>query len=166
MAIMKDKPATREEAVQALTPMVYKMAHKFARNHRARDLEDLAMDGFEGLLKAYDRFDGGKGAAFSSYAYQWIFAHIKDRAQLKWKDYNSTSGVAYEDHNLGEYSLPLDDYIDYRRMSDKMDNTTRAIHAARQQGFTYKEIAEALTQLGKPCSLHQVRNQHLKALEA
>jgi RNA polymerase sigma factor (sigma-70 family) len=166
MAILQHKPNDINEAARLLTPMIAKMAHKYARNHRARDFDDLFQDGMEGFTMAYNRFDPSKGSAFSSYVYQYAWAYIKDRAMGKWKDYNNTSGTSYEDHNLGEYSLPLEDLADYNNLKAKMDPTTRAIHSARQQGFTYREIAEAMTKLGKPCTLHQVRRQHLEAIEA
>lgn len=166
MAIMQHKPNDINEAAKKLTPMIAKMAHKYARNHRDRDFDDLLQDGYEGLMKAYDRFDGSKGCAFSSYAYKWIWAHIKDSAKGKWKTYNNTSGAAFEDHDLGAYQMPMDEYLDAQAVAERMDSTTRAIHTARKQGFNYREIAEAMTKLGKPRTLHQVRRQHLQALEA
>ena len=166
MAILKNKPNRPEDAVTALSPIVYKLAHKYARNHRDRDLDDLYMDGVEGLMKAYHSFDATKGRAFSSHAYQWIWAHIKDRALAKYDNYNRTSGMAFEDHDLGAYTMPMDDYIDAQRLTTNMDGTAKAIHAARQQGFSYREISEAMDKLGKPMTLHQVRNLHIKSLEA
>jgi RNA polymerase sigma factor (sigma-70 family) len=166
MAILQHKPNRIEDAVEKLTPMIYKMAHQYARNHKRRDLDDLVQDGFEGLMKAYNCFDATKGRAFSSHAYQWIWAHIKDSAKSKWKTYNVTSGASYEDHNLGTYELPLDLKIDADRKVACMDTTTRAIHSARQAGFTYREIAEVLTKhTGQSVTLHQARRRHLEALE-
>jgi RNA polymerase sigma factor (sigma-70 family) len=166
MPILVHKPNDINEAARILSPMIYKMARKYSRNHAHRDLNDLFQDGMEGFTKAYHRFDAGRGMAFSSFVYQWAWAHIKDAAKGKWKDYNNTSGTSYEDHNLGTYNMPLDELIDSKAVADKMDSTTRAIHAARQQGYTYKAIAEAMTKLGKPVTLHQIRRRHLEALEA
>ena len=166
MAMINAKPNDLDSAARIMTPVIYKMAHKYARNHKARDFDDLVQDGYEGLMKAYHKYDGSFGAAFSTYAYQWIFAHISDRANHKHADYNQTSGTSYEDHNLGTYTLPLDELIDAKRSTDNMDATAKAIHTARQQGFTYREISEAMATLGKKMSLHQVRNYHLNALEA
>ena len=166
MAIMQHKPNRPEDALKAMDRVIWKMAHKYARNHRDRDLDDLYMDGVEGLMKAYHSYDATKGRAFSSHAYQWIWAHIKDRALIKYDNYNRTSGTPIEEHNLGEYTMPLDELVDANRMVERMDPTARAIHVARQQGFSYREISEAMEKLGKPMTLHQVRNLHINSLEA
>ena len=166
MAILKDKPATADEAVRKLAPMVYKLAHKFARNHKSNDFDDLAQDGFCGIIDAYNRYDPSKGMAFSSYAYSWVFAWLNDNRRKAYVRMNNTSGASFEDHNLGTYDLPLEDLADYSNLKSKMDPTTRAIHTAREQGYTYQAIAEAMTKLGKPVTLHQVRRQHLEAINA
>ena len=161
MAILQHKPNDINEAVRKLTPMVYKMAHKYARNHKAKDFDDLVQDGFEGLMKAYHKYDPNKGTAFSSYAYQWIFAHISDHAGKNWNRYNNTASKSYEDYDLGTYTHEsLNDVIDFKNKLSKMDPTTRAIIKAKSQGFTYKQIAEGLTTIGKPTTLHQVYNAY------
>ena len=166
MAILQHKPNRPEDAVKALTPIVYKLAHKYARNHKANDLDDLVQLGFEGLMQAYNRYDSNAGCAFSSYAYQWIWALMNDDRRKAYKTYNSTSGTPIEESNAGSYTMPLDELVDSNAMIDRMSPTVRAIHVARQQGFSYREISEAMEKLGKSMTLHQVRNYHLKALEA
>ena len=166
MAILQNKPNDINAAVHALTPMIHKLAHKFCRNHRSNDFDDLVQHGYEGFMQAWNRYDGSKGCAFSSYAYQWIFAAMNDDRRKTYKLYNNTAGLPVEEQNLGTYEMPIEDYVDSQRISERMDSSTRAIHTARQEGYTYREISEALTKLGKPCTLHQVRRQHLAALEA
>ena len=117
-------------------------------------------------MVAYHNFDATKGRAFSSHAYQWIWAVIKCQTEKTWNVYNNTYYKPVEDCDLGDYNMPLDDLIDSQRLTDNMDSTAKAIHVARQQGYTYREIAEAMETLGKPMTLHQVRNHHLKSLEA
>ena len=164
MAIMQHKPNRVEDAVEKLSPIVYKLAHKYARNHKSNDLDDIIQLGFEGLMVAYNNFDPTKGRAFSSHAYQWIWAVIKCQTEKTWKVYNQTYYKPIEDVDAGSYSMPLDDLIDAKTTIDNMDPTARAIHVARQQGFTYREIAEAMETLGTNMTLHQVRNHHLRAL--
>lgn len=164
MAILQHKPNRPEDAVTKLTPMIAKMALKYARNHRGRDFDDLMQDGYEGLMKAYHSFDPSKNRAFSSHAYQWIWAHIKDRAVKKWIDYNNTSGKSYEEHDLGAYSMPVEVKIDHDRILGKLDAKSKAIVAARRQGYTFRDISEALGKLGYNVSLHQVRNIYLDAI--
>lgn len=167
MAILQHKPNRPEDAVEKLAPMVYKMAHKFARNHKANDFDDLVQEGFEGLMKAYHRFDASAGCAFSSYAYQWIFAHMNGDRRVAYKNYNNTSAKTIDDVAMTHsYELPVEALVDAKAMVARMDPTVRAIHRARQEGYTYAAIADAMTKLGKPCTLHQVRRQHLAALEA
>lgn len=47
---------------------------KVAREYRGRGvpLEDLVQEGYLGLLRALERFDPGRGSAFSTYAMWWI----------------------------------------------------------------------------------------------
>lgn len=161
MAILQHKPNDINTAIEKLTPMIYKMAHKYAKNHKAKDFDDLVQDGFEGLMKAYHKYDPNKGMAFSSFAYQWIWPHIKDSAFKKYDNYNNTAPKSYEDYDLGTYTHEsLNDVIDFKNKLSKMDPTTRAIIKAKSQGFTYKQIAEGLTTIGKPTTLHQVYNAY------
>ena len=166
MAIMQHKPNRVEDAVKTLQPMIYKMAHKFARNHKSNDFDDLVQEAYVGLMKAYDKYDSNAGCAFSSYAYQWIWAHLNGNRKYAYKYMNNTGFKPIEDEaESASYSLPLDDLIDTNAMVNKMSPTAKAIHVARQHGYTYAAIAEQLTNLGKPMSLHQCRNLHLKSLE-
>ena len=166
MAILQHKPNRAEDALTAMHRTIAKMAHKYARNHRNRDFDDLYMDGVEGLMKAYHSFDATKGRAFSSHAYQWIWAHISDRAQNKWADYNNTSGTAYEDHNLGSYTPEtVDEVIDAKRKLERLDSMTRGIVRARAEGYTFQQIADAATSMGYPSTLHQIRNRYNDAIK-
>ena len=124
MPILQDKPATCDEAVRALTPMIHKMAWKFSRNHASNDFNDIVQQGFMGLVEAYNRYDGSKGAAFSSYAYMWIMALMNDNRKKAYTVMNNTSPKPIEDENLGEYSLPLDEYVDMKAKTKKMDSTS------------------------------------------
>ena len=166
MAIMQHKPNRPEDAVTAMQPTIYKLAHKFARNHKSNDFDDLVQEGYEGLLKAYEKYDPNAGCAFSSYAYQWIFAHLNGNRRWAYKNYNNTAFKPIEETDAGAYTLPLDELIDNNAMVDRMSPTAKAIHKARQQGYSYREISEAMESLGKSMTLHQCRNLHIKAMEA
>ena len=48
MAIVKDKPATREEACKQLTRMVGSLANKWTRNHRG-DYDDIFNEGMKAV---------------------------------------------------------------------------------------------------------------------
>ena len=166
MAIMQHKPNRVEDAVSALQPMIYKMAHKFARNHKSNDFDDLVQEAYVGLLKAYEKYDANAGCAFSSYAYQWIWAHLNGNRKYAYKYMNNIGFKPIEDEtSASSYSLPLDEIIDAQSKIDAMDPLAKSIHKCRLAGFTYAAIAEQLTNLGKPMTLHQCRNHHLKNLE-
>ena len=165
MAICNSKPATAAEACQVMERTVYKMAHKYARNHR-QDFDDLVQRGFVGVMEAYNRYDDSRNMAFSSFAYQWIFPLIKDYAKGNWKVYNATSAVDVETA-MGDdvYEMDMESTVDYQHKLESMDDDTRAIVVARHEGYTFREIAEALTKLGQPCTLHQVRNRYMEAMD-
>ena len=166
MAIMQHKPNRVEDAVTALTPMIYKMAHKFVRNHKSNDFDDLVQEAYEGLIKAYNKYDANAGCAFSSYAYQWIWAHLNGNRKWAYKFMNNTGFKPIEDEaESASYTLPLDELIDQKAKVAAMSPEARAIHKAREAGFTFQQIADAYTKVGKPMTLHQVRNIHVKALE-
>lgn len=164
MAIMQDKPANAADAYTAMHKVICKIAHKFAKNNH-RDYDDYFQYGCEGLMKAYERFDPTKQMAFSSYAYMWIFAWIKDHTVKDWKVYNNTAWTELDENNGGEYELDIDEAIDFERKILSSDPIDQQIVAARTEGYTFQEIAEALTRIGQPHTLHQVRNRMNNALE-
>ena len=166
MAILQHKPNDINEAVRRLTPMVYKLAHKYKRNH-TQDFDDLLQQGFLGVVDAYNHFNPNAGAAFSSYAYTWIWAHIVGDRKVAYKTYNATSSKTPEDAMADHsYEMDIDTKIDTDRLIASADSTTRAIIAARRQGFSFREIADAMTSLGKPMTLHQARNKYLAVMPA
>lgn len=167
MAILKDKPATTAEAVAAMHLTICKVVHKYMKNHYG-DFDDLYQRGAEGVLRAYSNYDDSKGASFSTHAYPWIWALVKDTAKDNWNRYNSTSSV---DVNIAmdaneAYEQDVDSMIDLSRKLERMDELTRGIVVARHEGYNFREIAEGLTKLGTPCTLHQVRNKYIDAMGA
>lgn len=165
MAILRNKPATATEAVKTLQPMVYKMAHKFARNHKSNDFDDLVQNGMVGVVEAYNRYDPTAGMAFSSYAYSWIFACMNDDRRKAYKLYNNTSAKTVDDcAESHSYRVDADDLIDFNRKLDKLSGLDRSIVRARTEGYSFREISEALGKLGRTYTLHQVRNRYLEAI--
>ena len=67
-------PAVRDAIVERFLPL----ARQLARRYRGlEDLEDLEQVAAIGLLKAIDRFDPGRGLAFSTYAFPTIAGELK-----------------------------------------------------------------------------------------
>ena len=74
-------PADREQAVRRYLPLARSLAHRY--RHSGEPVEDLEQVASIGLLKAIDRFDLDRGAAFSSFAVPTILGelrrHFRDR---------------------------------------------------------------------------------------
>ena len=73
-------PHARRLLIERHLPLVRSIARRHAG---AEPLEDLAQVGAIGLIKAADRFDDGRGVAFSAYAAPFIAGeirhHLRDR---------------------------------------------------------------------------------------
>lgn len=163
MTILSYKPNRPEDALEKLTPMIAKLAHKYCRHNNA-DFDDVFQFGCVGLMEAYNNFDATKGRAFSSHAYQWIQANIRSISTNYYYRHSAHSSFkAIEDCDRA-IETDLDANIDYQNKIKKMDPTTKAIAAARLAGFSYREIAEQLTKLGQPHTLHQCRNKYEAAI--
>ena len=71
----EDRKSNRDELVALHLPLVEHFARRFL--NRGEPLEDLVQVGTIGLIKAIDRFDRGRGVAFSTYATPTILGEIK-----------------------------------------------------------------------------------------
>ena len=67
--------AAREELVERFLPLAQRLARRYA--WRREQLEDFVQVASVGLVKAIDRFDPGRGFAFSSYAIPTILGELK-----------------------------------------------------------------------------------------
>ena len=165
MAICKN-PQSRDEALNAMHRTISKMAHKFARNHKSRDYDDLYQNGVEGMLIAYDRFDPSRGVSFSTYAYHHIWAEIITSSKKNYNNYNNTSAKSVDDvQKNNSYSMPLDEMVDYKKRMEKLDKMSQLIVKYRAEGYTFDALANALTSIGYPITLHQCRNKYLAAID-
>jgi RNA polymerase sigma-B factor len=68
------RPQDREALVLRFLPLARHLARKYATANERDDLEQVAC---EALLKALDRFDPGRGRAFTTYAVPTILGELK-----------------------------------------------------------------------------------------
>jgi RNA polymerase sigma-B factor len=68
-------PADRERAVRRYLPLARSLAHRY--RYSGEPMEDLEQVASVGLLNAIDRFDPGRGVAFSSFAVPTILGELR-----------------------------------------------------------------------------------------
>src|SRR3954452_21363296 len=67
--------AARDELIGRFLPLARQLARRYQRGNEP--LDDLIQVASIGLVKAVDRFDPSRGAAFSSYAVPTILGELK-----------------------------------------------------------------------------------------
>lgn len=68
-----DAGQARERIVAGYQPLLIGLAKRFARHCRELELLDLVQEGNEGLLRALEKYDMGKGeSTFRTFAFSWI----------------------------------------------------------------------------------------------
>lgn len=94
--------------VEEMGPYVYYIAKKIFAGYEANgaDLSDISKDdvyqaGFEGLISAVHKYDLGKGAAFSTFAYIFIEEEIKRQIRFEL----NTSGITKVDKFIAGESI-------------------------------------------------------------
>ena len=150
-------PTTIEEAVLICTPFVNKLAHKWKRNHY-QEFTDLQQAGFVGVCEAWNRFDLAKDVRFTTYAWWWIRAYVREYAMKKW-EYNNNTAVE-EAMVYGDSGYEMDErLLSVLREIEKLPSRDRKMYQLRMEGYTFDEIAETMGE----ASLHKVRN-HLQKI--
>src|ERR1700748_1122078 len=97
-------PAARAALVERFLPL----AHHLARRYKsAEDLDDLEQVAAIGLLKAIDRFDPGRGLAFSSFAFPTIVGELKRHLRDKGWSVRAPRGVQERFARLEKLSREL-----------------------------------------------------------
>ena len=139
-----DDPAAREALVERFLPLAKQLARRYHRGDVP--LEDLVQVASLGLLNAIDRFDPGRGAAFSTFAVPTIVGELK-------RYFRDKAWSVHVPRDLNELSLRVDrtaELLLHRlgRMptvsdiADHLDITVEEVLEARQAAGAYR--AESL----------------------
>lgn len=89
-----DKPEMTDKLVKEFVPMIQSIAASVASGGKLPPgivFNDLVSFGYEGFVKAYQSFDGTKGAKFQTYASYRVRGEMLDRIRKEWKYRNPVS---------------------------------------------------------------------------
>ena len=150
----KANPTTVEEAIKNMTPLVHKFAYKWTRNHY-KDREDIVQQGMMGVVHAWNKFEPERGFAFSTYAWFWIRAYIKEYAENNWNTYNHSVALM-DDFDYDTVSDPWDE-VDIRIEFGKLSKGHQKLIQLKTEGYTFDHIAR---ELGYE-NLHKARNDYM-----
>lgn len=147
-------PSNEIEAIRECSKVIQKVVSKFTRNHY-QDREDIQQMAYIGVLEAWKRYKPNYKNKFSTYAYFWVFAFVKDNVVRGWERMNSETSFNVDYHDT---ITTIDEKnIDLERQVDKKSEDFQIIYKMRDAGFTFKEIAEVLGYE----TLHKARNVYM-----
>jgi RNA polymerase sigma-B factor len=116
------RPAIRDELVTMHLPLVQHLARRY--RDRGESLDDLVQVGTIGLIKSVDRFDVGRGVAFSTYATPTILGEIK-------RHFRDRTWAVRVPRRMQELQA---------QVTSRADELTRALNRAP----TVRELAESI----------------------
>jgi RNA polymerase sigma-B factor len=124
--------ATRAQLVARYLPL----ARHLARRYRGRaDVDDLTQVASLGLLKAVERFDPGRGLAFSSFAVPTILGELK-------RDFRDRGWMVRVPRGVQELKLRLDTVAE--RLTGELGRAPTAAELAQRADASVEEVLEAL----------------------
>ncbi|HEY7933815.1 MAG TPA: SigB/SigF/SigG family RNA polymerase sigma factor, partial [Solirubrobacteraceae bacterium] len=127
----------REELVERFLPLARKLARRYSGAREPFD--DLLQVASLGLVKAIDRFDTGRGTAFSSFAVPTILGELK-------RHFRDRTWSVRVPRDLQELALRVDQTVTRlgagRRRSPSVGEIARAVEASEEQ------VLEALEAMG------------------
>ncbi len=125
-------PATRDALVARFLPLANHLARRY---HGGADADDLQQVASLGLLKAIDRFDPGRGAAFTSFAVPTILGELK----RYFRDHGWTVRVP---RDLQDLKLRIDAIS--QTLTGELGRSPTAAELAERANATTEQILEAL----------------------
>jgi RNA polymerase sigma-B factor len=123
----------RDELVRRFLPMARKLALRYARG--SEPLEDLEQVAALGLLKAVDRYDPGRGFAFTSFAVPTILGELR-------RHFRNFAWTAHVPRAVQERVMAVRRATDELTRAGERKPTVRRL--AEHMGSTEEEVVEAL----------------------
>jgi RNA polymerase sigma-B factor len=123
----------REELVARFMPLARKLAHRY---HAAGEpLDDLIQVANVGLLKAVDRYDSGRGVAFSTYAVPTITGELK-------RYFRDNSWAVHVPRGTRDRALQIHSAI--REVSERTGQRPATDELAKRLSLSEREVDDAL----------------------
>lgn len=126
-------PALRERIVAQFTNLVESIARRFSG--ASEPAEDLAQEGYIGLLTAIDLYDPAKNVKFSTYATHFVIGQIKHCLRDRGK-------IIKEPAWLQELNQRMTRAIE--RLAQELSRPPTHIEIAQLMGMTEEAVAEVL----------------------
>lgn len=124
-------PAARAALVERFLPLAQHLARRY---QGVEDLDDLEQVAAIGLLKAIDRFDPGRGLAFSSFAFPTVVGELKRHLRDKGWSVRPPRAVQELSARLEKLS---------RDLSARLGRSATVAELAEAAGCTTEDVLEA-----------------------
>src|SRR5579871_6747084 len=127
-------PETRDQIVLHFTNLVESVARRFSG--ASEPIEDLAQEGYIGLITAVDLYDPAKNVKFSTYATHFIIGQIKHYLRDRGK-------IIKEPAWLQELNQRMTKIID--SLAQQLSRPPTNAEIAEMMGLTEEAVTEMLT---------------------
>ncbi len=127
-------PELRDRIVMQFSNLVESIARRFS--HAAEPVEDLAQEGYIGLITAIDLYDPSKNVKFSTYATHFVIGQIKHCLRDRGK-------IIKEPAWLQELNQRITRVMD--SLAQQLDRPATYLEIARMMGMSEEAVAELMT---------------------
>jgi RNA polymerase sigma-B factor len=129
-----ERRTLRDELVRSHLPLVVHFARRYAG--RREPLEDLLQAGAVGLVNAVDRFDPGRGVAFSTFAAPTILGEIR-------RHFRDRTWAVHVHRSLQDRANDVDAAV--QRTRQQLGRSPTVAELAGHLDLTEEQVLEALT---------------------
>jgi RNA polymerase sigma-B factor len=123
----------RDELIRRFLPLARSLARRYEQS--VEPLDDLVQVASMGLVKAIDRYEPGRGCAFSSYAVPTIVGELK-------RHFRDRTWTVRPPRALQELTLRVDDASS--RLSQRLDRAPTVSELAAEVGRSEEDVLDAL----------------------